>query len=212
MRYELQNPSGSVLRVLALGVMVLACNCVFAMAEDEPEVQEGPQGLRHFSKADKEKLLESLYKELETAPNVTTAERYAGAIENLWRQSGSETVDLLMERSNLALQTNDFELALKYLSAVVRIAPDFPEGWNQLANVYLLREEYGAAMQQLRRVLALDPHHFMALTTVARILREVGNKRSALNAFRMALKAHPFMDIARQAEDELGREVEGQQI
>lgn len=182
------------------------------MAEDGPEALGDAHGARRLSKSDKEKLLGSLYKELEGAPNVVAAERCVGAIEILWRQSGSETVDLLMERSTLALQANDFDLALKYLSAVVRIAPDFPEGWHQLANVHLLKEEYPAAMRHLRRVLALDPHHFMALTTVARILREVGNKRSALNAFRMALKAHPFMDIAKQAEDELGREVEGQQI
>lgn len=200
------------LRALSLGGMLLACNCVDAMAGDEPEAPSDPHGVRRLSKADKDRLLGSLYKELEDAPNIVTAERCAGAIEILWRQSGSETVDLLMERSTLALQANDFDLALKYLSAVVRIAPDFTEGWNQLANVYLLKEEYPAAMRQLRRVLALDPHHFMAITNLARILREVGNKRSALNAFRMALKAHPFMDIAKQAEDELGREVEGQQI
>jgi tetratricopeptide (TPR) repeat protein len=195
-----------------LSVALCAAGGVASFARAGLDSPGAPSDHGRISKADKAKLLKCLYKQLEGASNTVVAERLASAIELLWRQSGSETVDLLMERSTLALQAYDFDLAFKYLSAVVRIAPDYAEGWNQLANVYLLKEEYPAAMRQLRHVLALDPHHFVAITNLGRILRELGNKRSALNAFRLALKANPFMLTARQAEDELGREVEGQQI
>jgi tetratricopeptide (TPR) repeat protein len=68
------------------------------------------------------------------------------------------------------------------------------------------------ALGDLRRTLALDPHHFKALDGLAQILREIGQKKAALKAFKELLEVHPYWSGAKQAIEELEREVEGQGI
>ncbi|MEJ2123796.1 MAG: tetratricopeptide repeat protein [Alphaproteobacteria bacterium] len=154
----------------------------------------------------------SLHKQLIEAPNDESAELIASALVKIWRHSGSDTADLLLERATMAFQTQNHELATKLLSALTSVAPDFAEGWNQLATVHFLRQDYASAMHELWHVLALEPKHFKAMEGVAIILRETGRKRAALKMIRRVLKIHPRMKSAIQAETELSREVEGQRI
>jgi len=64
----------------------------------------------------------------------------------------------------------------------------------------------------LRRALALDPNHFKALDGLGQILREIGQKKAALKAFKQLLEVHPYWSGGQQLVDELAREVEGQGI
>ncbi len=156
--------------------------------------------------------LNVLFTQLKTAPDEESAERLATAIEKIWRRSGSDTADLMMERANVALQAQNFDLAVKILASLTRIAPRYAEGWNQLATVHFLRDDYRGAVRDLRQVLALEPRHFKALEGLAIILRETGSKKAALKALRHVLVIHPRMKSAKQAEEELAREVEGQSL
>jgi tetratricopeptide (TPR) repeat protein len=156
--------------------------------------------------------LKSLYDQLKQAQDEEGAERIAKAIERVWRQSGSDTADLLMERAGIAIQAKNLELATQILSGLTEVAPDYAEGWNQLASVYFMQEDYDKAMQGLRRVLALEPQHYKAIEGLALILREMGDKKAALRATRRALAVYPQLKSAQQAEDELRRDVEGQGI
>lgn len=158
----------------------------------------------------REDLLVKLYAQLKSAPDEKSAEIIAGAIEKIWHRSGSDTADLLMARANAALQKQDYELAIKILTALTSLAPQYAEGWNQLATVHFLRENYREAVIELRRVLAIDPHHFKAVEGLAVILRETGKKELALKAMRQVLTIYPQLKSAKQAVEELEREVEGQ--
>jgi tetratricopeptide (TPR) repeat protein len=162
--------------------------------------------------AEREKTLSDLYALLATADDEDAAKAIADAIERVWLHSGSATVDLLMERSIKALSDKNNDLALKLLDAVVDLAPDFTEAWNRRAYVHFVRKDTERALGDLRRALALDPHHFKALDGFAQILREMGQKKPALKAFRQLLDIHPYWSGAQQAVDELEREVDGQGI
>jgi tetratricopeptide (TPR) repeat protein len=157
-------------------------------------------------------LLNSLYGQLKAAESDASAELIVSAIEKVWSQSGSDTANLLMERAGVAIKARNFELATSLLTALTEIEPRYAEGWNQLATIYFLREDYGNAMHQLKRVLALEPHHFKAIEGLSIILRETGRKKAALKATRQVLTIYPHLKSAKQAEDELAREVEGQGI
>jgi tetratricopeptide (TPR) repeat protein len=162
--------------------------------------------------AEREKTLSDLYALLATADDEDAAKAIADAIERVWLHSGSATVDLLMERSMKAMSDKNNDLALKLLDAVVDLAPDFTEAWNRRAYVHFVRKDTERALGDLRRALALDPHHFKALDGLAQILREMGQKKPALKAFRQLLDIHPYWSGAQQAVDELEREVDGQGI
>jgi tetratricopeptide (TPR) repeat protein len=162
--------------------------------------------------AERDKTLSDLYALLATADEEESAKAIADAIERIWQHSGSPTIDVLMERSAKALAAKDNDLALKLLDFAVELAPDFTEGWNRRAYVHFLKSDFRRALGDLRRTLALDPNHFKALEGLAQILREVGQKRGALQAFKKLLDVHPYWPGAEQAVQELAREVEGQGI
>jgi tetratricopeptide (TPR) repeat protein len=162
--------------------------------------------------AEREKVLSDLYAHLAAATDEESAKAVADAIERLWLNSGSDTIDLLMERSMKAVSDKNLELALTLLNYVVELAPDFTEGWNRRAYVHYMQSEIDLALGDLRRALALDPNHFKALDGFAQILREIGQKKPALKAFKQLLDVHPYWSGAQEAVDELAREVEGQGI
>lgn len=162
--------------------------------------------------AEREKTLSDLYALLATADDEEAAKAIADAIERVWMHSGSATIDLLMERAMKAMSEKNTDLALKLFDHVVELAPDFTEAWNRRAYVHFVLNDVERALGDLRRALALDPHHYKALDGLGQILREVGQKKGALKAFQQLLEVHPFWQNAKQAVDELEREVEGQGI
>ncbi|MGE0233108.1 MAG: hypothetical protein AB7O39_12305 [Flavobacteriaceae bacterium] len=129
-----------------------------------------------------------------------------------WGQSGSETIDLLMKWALAAMEEKDFPLALELLSEIILLKPDYAEGWNKRATVYYLIDEYALSMSDINHVLQLEPRHFGALSGLGLILKETGDKKNALAAFRRALAVNPFLDNAREAADELTVQVEGRGI
>jgi tetratricopeptide (TPR) repeat protein len=162
--------------------------------------------------AEREKTLSDLYALLATAEDEDTAKAITDAIERVWLHSGSATIDLLMERSIKAMSEKKIDLALKLFNSVVDLAPDFTEAWNRRAYLHFLRKDTERALGDLRRALALDPNHFKALEGLAQILREIGQKKAALKAFRQLLDVHPYWSGAKEAVEELEREVDGQGI
>ena len=94
----------------------------------------------------------------------------------------------------------------------MELAPDFTEAWNRRAYVHFVQNDIEHALGDLRRTLALDPHHFKALDGLGQILREIGQKKAALKAFKQLLDVHPYWSGAKQAVEELEREVDGQGI
>jgi tetratricopeptide (TPR) repeat protein len=188
-----------------------------AWSQGDPPAPSAPPAKRHGSTlpktpAEREKTLSDLYALLATADDEESAKAITDAIERVWLHSGSATVDLLMERSIKAMSEKKVDLALKLLDHVVELAPDFTEAWNRRAYVHFVRNDVERALGDLRRTLALDPHHFKALDGLGQIMREIGQKKAALRAFKELLDVHPYWSGAKQAVEELEREVDGQGI
>lgn len=158
------------------------------------------------------KLLDDLYAHLATAENEAAAREVTKSIVRIWMHSGSDTVDALMQRAIKAVHDKKLELAKQLLDAVVEQAPDYAEGWSNRGHVHYLDNNIERALGDLRRALALDPNHFKALDGLSTILREVGQKKGALKAYEQLLSVHPFAAGAKQAHDDLKREVDGQGI
>lgn len=187
--------------------------------QDPPKADPGPKakGPQRGSAlpktpAEREKTLSDLYALLATAEDEDVAKAISDAIERVWLHSGSATIDVLMERSIKAMSQKKVDLALKLLDAVVDLAPDFTEAWNRRAYVHFVRKDTERALGDIRRALALDPNHFKALDGLGQILREIGQKKPALKAFRQLLDVHPYWSGAKQAVEELERDVDGQGI
>ena len=134
--------------------------------------------------------LETLYDQL-AEPGREDWQRVEKEIQRIWSQSGSASMDLLLERGNAALQARDYDTALDYFSALTDHAPDFAEGWNARATTFFLLEEYGLSISDVEHVLVLNPRHFGALQGLAIMLEEVGEPDLALRALRRAHALNP---------------------
>lgn len=162
--------------------------------------------------AQRRRSLDDLYAHLASIESADSSAPLVLAIERLWLYTGSDTIDVLMERVLKAVGEGKLDLATKLSDAIVEMAPRFAEGWNRRALVAYLRNDYAEALSSLHRALALEPNHFKALDGVAQIMRETGEKKAALDAYRKLLDVHPYWSGASEAVDELKREIEGQGI
>lgn len=159
---------------------------------------------------ERNKLLENLYAYLATAEDEKQAQQIAQTIERLWLYSGSDTIALLMDRSAQAISDKNYDLAVKFLDAVVDLAPDFAEGWNRRAYVHHLRNDVERMVGDLRRCIALEPNHFRAMEFLGLVLRETGQKKAALKAFERLLEINPNTPGVPDVVKELSRDVDGQ--
>jgi tetratricopeptide (TPR) repeat protein len=162
--------------------------------------------------AERDSMLSDLYAQLAASEDETAASSVADSIERVWLHSGSPTVDLLFGRAMQAVSEKSYDRALEFLDHVVEQAPDYTEGWSRRAFVHFQLNNVKLAIGDLRRALALDPNHFKALDGLAQVLRDIGEKRAALEVLRRLYEIHPYWPGTEQAIEELSREVEGQGI
>jgi tetratricopeptide (TPR) repeat protein len=158
------------------------------------------------------KTINNLYAFLATTDDHRQAGEIGAAIEQLWRLSGGDTVNLLIDRGEMFSSRNESEKALPLLDAAVDLAPDYPEAWSHRAYIEYRLQNYQAALGDLRRALALDPNHFRALDATAKILVLIGEKKAALKAYDRLLKVHPNIEGGETAREKLRKEIEGQGI
>lgn len=158
------------------------------------------------------KTVESLLAHLATTDEHELARQIATSIERIWRIQGGDTVNLLLDRADEFSSRNENDKALKLLDAAVDLAPDFADAWNRRAFVNYRLNNNQAALGDLRRALAIEPHHFRALEGMAKILAEVGEKKGALKAYDELLQVYPAVEGGQAAAEELRKSVEGQGI
>jgi len=147
--------------------------------------------------------LDTLFEALKTAKDDEAAQAAENGIAALWLESGSDTVDLLMEWTQAAVKDKDFALALDYLDRIVTLKPDYVEGWNTRATVHFLTDDFGRSLADIERTLALEPRHFGALAGLGTILRELGEDERALEVYRKAITVDPHLPNVQKAIDDL---------
>lgn len=162
--------------------------------------------------ADKTRGLDFLFGALKAAPDEASAKHVEARIWAIWQQTPSDTVALLMTRAKVAMAAQNSDVALQLLDAVIRLRPDYVEGWNRRATLYYLRNDYAHSLADIEQVLAREPRHFGALAGLGMIMQELGDEKRALDAFRKALAVNPHIDKVPELVKTLSEKVEGRDI
>ncbi|PZV38416.1 tetratricopeptide repeat protein [Mesorhizobium kowhaii] len=160
----------------------------------------------------KQARLDQLFSDLKRERNEKAAERIAGNIWNEWSQSGSASIDLMMQWSQKALEGQKFDVALDFLDQVVTLQPTYAEGWNRRATVHFMMKNYGKSMSDIDHTLQLEPRHFGALSGLAQIMALTGHKQSALEAWQKVLAIYPMMRSAQDQVATISEELAGEGI
>jgi tetratricopeptide (TPR) repeat protein len=156
--------------------------------------------------------LDKLFADLKRERNEKAAERIANQIYMVWNDSGSASVDLMMQWAQKAIQEQKFDVAMDFLDEVVTLQPDFVEGWNRRATVNFLMKNYAKSMADIDRVLELEPRHFGALSGLAQIMADTGRKEQALKAWQRVLDIYPMLRNAQQQVSTLSEDLAGESI
>jgi tetratricopeptide (TPR) repeat protein len=162
--------------------------------------------------ASKAERIDLLFETLKTSEDRRLAEEAERAILELWHESGSDTVDLLMSWALDAMEDKRYARALDFLDRVVVMEPGYVEGWNKRATVYFLMDDYSRSIADIGRVLEIEARHFGALSGFGIIMRSLGEKERAIVAYERALAVNPYLEGAHEALDELKAETRGEAI
>jgi tetratricopeptide (TPR) repeat protein len=153
--------------------------------------------------------IDKLFSQLAQASSSEEAKPIEDKIEAQFLQSQSPTVDLLMTRAAASEQAQDMKTARTLLNSIVTIAPDYAEGWRRLGNLQAAQNDDAGAMLSLQRAVQLNPRHFAAMSELADMLEDYGDKKAALMFYRKALALDPQMDGAARHLRALEKEIEG---
>jgi len=156
--------------------------------------------------------LDALFERLAAVENPLEARIVEQAIWQIWLESKSDTVDLLMTHGVKAMEEEDFDRALDIFSTIVELDPAFAEGWNKRATLFYLMGEPEASVKDIEKTLALEPRHFGALAGLYSIMRDRNDLEGALRALTRAVAANPHLPSAKDQLRELTRKVRGDPI
>ncbi len=205
------------LAILLVATIAAACT-VPASAQDprpppgsQKKLPEAPAKLPKVG-ADKTRGLDFLFGALKAAPDEASAKHVEARIWAMWLQTPSDTAALLMVRAKAAMDAKQVDVALKLLDAVIKLRPDYVEGWNRRATLYYLKNDYARSLQDIEQVLVREPRHFGALAGLGMIMQDLGDEKRALDAFRKALAVNPHLEKVPDLVKTLTEKVEGRDI
>jgi tetratricopeptide (TPR) repeat protein len=193
---------------------------VAALAQDDPKIippkqqkklPEAPGRLPKVG-ADRTRGLDFLFGALKAAPDEASAKHVEARIWAIWMQTPSDTAALLMLRAKAAMEAQQTDVALKLLDSVIKLRPDYVEGWNRRATLYYLQNDYAHSLADIQQVLIREPRHFGALAGLGMIMQDIGDDKRALDAFRRALAINPHLEKVPELVKSLSEKVDGRDI
>ena len=158
---------------------------------------------------EREERLDQLFAILKDAKNKQLSQKAVQEIESIWSKSGSDTIDLLVEWAGEAANNKEYGKALDFLDNVVRLKPDYAEGWNKRATVHFLNKDYGLSIADVERTLELEPRHFGALAGLGIMLQDYNEDARALEFMQRALEINPSLEHLKKRTQTLREKIKG---
>ena len=127
------------------------------------------------------------------APDEASARPLLRQMWALWTDAPDAYAQELLNEGMERRDAYDFEGAIKAFDALVDHCPDYAEGYNQRAFVQFLRQDYGPALEDVDRALALNPTHLGALSGKALVLMHMGRFDEGQEVLRGAVDLDPWL-------------------
>lgn len=153
--------------------------------------------------------LDPLFEALKRERDPDKARGIATQIMTDMNDSGSATVNLLMQWADAAIKEKRNAAALDFLDQVTLLDPAYPEGWNRRATLHYTMGSTRKSMADIAEVLRREPRHFGAIAGMASILMESGKDELALKAWEDYLAVYPADRDAQEAVTKLSEKIAG---
>lgn len=143
---------------------------------------------------DHAKALSDLITQAREAENDRTGRALSNKMWELWADAPDAKSQELLDEAMSRRESYDYDGAMKAADALVEYCPDYAEGYNQRAFIHYLRQDYQAALPDLKRTVELSPRHVAALAGQALTLAALGRKAEAALSLRAALDLNPWLN------------------
>lgn len=187
----------------------LALAPLMAMAQSAPATQPQAQGQQQAAPAKTSKPVDRLFEALKRERNPEKAKGISMEIMQDLTDSGSPTVNLLMEWSATAMKEKKNGAALDFLDRITLLNPGYVEAWNRRATIHYAMGNQRKSMADIAEVLKREPRHFQALAGLAGIMAESGRDELALKAWQDYLAVYPADREAQEAMTKLSEKLAG---
>jgi len=137
-------------------------------------------------------ILNDLFNKLEKIDNSKNAVLLEEKIWSIWNEH--PTNNRLTERLEFGtelMQYGNYNYALKVFNNIIITDPKWSEAWNKRATLYFLMSEFTNSLDDIDKVLNLEPRHFGALSGQARIFIKLQKYENAIKSIENALKFYP---------------------
>jgi tetratricopeptide (TPR) repeat protein len=139
-----------------------------------------------------ENVLNNLFIQLKKVNNSKSAALLETKIWSIWNKH--PTNNKLTERLEFGtelMQYGDYNYALRVFDNIIITDPKWSEAWNKRATVYFLMSQLTDSLDDIDKVLNIEPRHFGALSGQARIFIKLQKYEKAIKSIERALKFYP---------------------
>ena len=116
-------------------------------------------------------------------------------VEELWKEWTSahknEDEKALMAQGMVAMSKGNLDRAENLFTQLIEVNPGFTEAWNKRATLRFMAWDFEGSLNDVERVLAMEPRHFGALSGLGMIYLQLGDLESALKAYEDLLNIFP---------------------
>ena len=148
--------------------------------------------LSYSSSFAEKKILNSLFNQLRDVTNPKTAELLERKIWDIWNEHPNNMeLTQKLELGTELMQYGDYNYALKVFNNILESDPKWSEAWNKRATVYFLMSQFTDSLNDIDKVLVIEPRHFGALSGQARIFIKLQEYEKAIKSIEEALRFYP---------------------
>ena len=137
-------------------------------------------------------VLNKLFDQLIKTHNLNNAEQLEKKIWSIWSEhpNNNKLTDRLEFGTEL-MQYGDYNYALRVFNNIIITDPQWSEAWNKRATVFFLMNKLSNSLDDIDKVLSLEPRHFGALSGQARIFIKLQKYEKAIKSIERALRFYP---------------------
>ena len=144
------------------------------------------------AQSSQENNLDTLFNQLEKVINPKNAALLEKKIWSIWNEhpTNNKLTDKLEFGMEL-MKYGNYSYALKVFDNIIVTDPKWSEAWNKRATVYFFFFLFTKSLNDIDKVLNIEPRHFGALSGQARIFIKLQKYEEAIKSIERALKFYP---------------------